>query len=457
MEHKRIIICFDGTWNEPERLDSEHREYSTNVLKMVRAIKPVDPVSGMQQEVYYQPGIGTGGIGFLIRRLTRLLGGLTGMGISRNIQDAYRFLANNYSEGDEIYLFGFSRGAYTARSFAGMIGSIGLMRKSDMDLLPKVYDYYRTPPHKRSLSKHFDMVAGLKRSFPKIQFLGVWDTVGALGLPVPGLQHLSRRWVRFHDTHLGPHVLNAYHAVAIDERRRPFKPAMWTQLEGQLDCQQVWFSGVHSNVGGGYADHGLSDTALMWLVNRARDLGLAYDQDYIHDQKRIAPSIKGKLEDSFTWPYKLLRLLGVMAYRRPIGAPDSQNEMIHESVIARVLEDPDYRPLNLFPVEPGMYPLVSYIHNRNVIQVGDKEIPVYRERQSDRLQQQDCPATLIDNKGEELGCDILDHSEGGGARLKLVHPPSPGTAAYLNSRKFGRRKVTVVWSNGDEAGVKYAA
>jgi hypothetical protein len=379
------------------------------------------------------------------------------MGISRNIQEAYRFLTNNYVEGDEVYLFGFSRGAYTARSLAGMIGTVGLLRKSDLDLLPKVYDYYRTPPRKRSRSKYFDLVAGLKRSFPKITFLGVWDTVGSLGLPVPGLQHLSRRWVRFHDTHLGPHVLHAYHAVAIDERRRPFKPAMWTKLNGQISCQQMWFSGVHSNVGGGYADHGLSDTALMWLVNRARDLGLAYDREYIQDQKRIAPSVTGKLEDSFTFPYKLLRLLGVTAYERPIGAPQSQNEMIHESVIARVLEAPEYRPMNLFPQDPEMYPLVSYVHNRNVIQVGNKEIPIFRERHSERQQLEDCSASLVDSKGAELGCDILDHSEGGGARLKLVQPPSPGTTAYLDSRKFGRRKVTVVWSNGNQAGVKYAA
>ena len=181
MENKRIIICCDGTWNEAERLDSENRQTSTNVLRMVRAISPVDTDSGMQQIVFYQTGIGTGGIGIL-KGLTRLLGGLTGLGISSNIQNAYRFIANNYTDGDEIYLFGFSRGAYTARSLAGMIGAVGLLHKADLDLLPKVYEYYRTPPRRRSRSKYFELVAGLRRRFPKIAFLGVWDTVGSLGL-----------------------------------------------------------------------------------------------------------------------------------------------------------------------------------------------------------------------------------------------------------------------------------
>lgn len=457
MENKRIIICCDGTWNEPEHLDSENRQTSTNVLKMVRAISPVDPDSGMQQEVYYQHGIGTGGIGFLIKKLTRLIGGLTGMGISSNIQECYRFIVNNYMDGDEIYLFGFSRGAYTARSLAGLIGTVGLLNKSDLDLLPKVYDYYRTAPRKRSRSKYFELVAGLERRFPKINFLGVWDTVGALGLPVPGLQHLSRKWVGFHDTHLGPQVLNAYHAMAIDERRRPFKPAIWTKLEGQNSCQQMWFCGVHSNVGGGYNDHGLSDTALMWLVNRAHSLGLAFEQEYLSDQSHIKPSVSGKLEDSFTWPYKLLSYLGVPPFQRPIGAADSQNEMIHESVIARMLEDHDYRPHNLLPPNSEMYPLVSYVHNRNVIEVGGKEIPIYRERHTERQLLSDCPATLVDSKGVEIGCDMLDHSEGGGARLKLVKPLSPGAVATLDSQTYGRQQVTVVWSNGQQMGVKYAA
>jgi len=323
--------------------------------------------------------------------------------------------------------------------------------------LPQVYEYYRTPPHKRSRSKYFEMVAGLQRRFPKITFLGVWDTVGSLGLPVPGLQHLSRKWVKFHDTHLGPHVQHAYHAVAIDERRRPFKPAMWTKLDGQVSCQQMWFCGVHSNIGGGYSDHGLSDTALMWLVNRAHSLGLAFEPDYLADKKHITPSVTGKLEDSFTWPYKLLRFFGLAAYQRPIGAPESQNEMVHESVIARMLEDHDYRPMNLLPAEPEMYPLVSYVHNRNVIEVEDKEIPIFRERHQERLQLNDCPATLIDTKGVELGCDILDHSEGGGARLQVVKPLSPGSVATLDSKQFGRQKITVVWSNGQQIGVKYAA
>ncbi|MBD3671474.1 MAG: DUF2235 domain-containing protein [Gammaproteobacteria bacterium] len=459
MEKKRIILCCDGTWNEAERLDNESRQYATNVLKTVRALSPVDEATGIQQLIFYQPGIGTSGVGQFLRTLGRFIGGCSGLGISRNIQDCYRFLANNYVPGDEIYLFGFSRGAYTARSLAGMIGSVGLLRKSDMDLLPEVYEYYRTAPEKRDFSPYHERVVQLDRRFPKIRFLGVWDTVGALGLPVPGLQHLSRKWVGFHDTHLGRHVEHAYHAVAIDERRRPFKPAMWTRLDGQISCQQVWFSGVHSNIGGGYADHGLSDVALMWLVKRAQRLGLRFNETYLFDAGKVIPDAMDKLEDSFTLPYKFLQWLGVLPYRRPIGEEQNQNEMIHESVIRRILEEPDYRPVNLLPHDPSneMYPLVSFVDQRNVLQVKDKQVPVFRERQYERVILENCPATLIDEQGLVVNCDILDYSDGGGARVQMESLPTPGTMVSLDSRRFGLQEATVVWTNGSEAGIRYAA
>ncbi|MEJ2201065.1 MAG: DUF2235 domain-containing protein, partial [Desulfuromonadaceae bacterium] len=136
---KRIIICCDGTWNEPEN-EKEGRQIPTNVLKLVRAIEPKEAESGSDQVVYYLRGVGSGAFGLP----DRYLGGGTGLGISRNIQDAYRFLANNYVEGDEIFCFGFSRGAYTVRCLSGMLEATGLLHKNDLDHLPAAYAYYRT-------------------------------------------------------------------------------------------------------------------------------------------------------------------------------------------------------------------------------------------------------------------------------------------------------------------------
>jgi len=456
MENKRIVICCDGTWNEPEQLDEDNRIYPTNVLKMVRAISTSDPQSGKHQLVYYQTGIGSAGTGFISRYISRMLCGLTGLGIANNIQACYRFLANNYSDGDEIYLFGFSRGAYTARSLAGMIGSMGLLQKQDMDKLPRLYAHYKTAPDRREKSKYADIVNILPRRHVKIKFIGVWDTVGALGLPVQGVQHLSRRWVGFHNTHLGSHIENAYHAVSIDEQRRPFKPSMWTRLDGQEDCQQMWFVGSHSNIGGGLQDHGLSDIALTWLANRARNKGLNLDAAYFSARDYIKPRADAPIFQSLSWPYRLLSIFGLGRYRRPIGVPANVAEMIHESVIERVLNDSNYRPASIFPSGRNAFPLVTYIHNRNMITIAGKEIPVFRERQWTRIEPEEPQAMLEDDTGHIQQCEIVDFSGEGGAQVKLKEEISAGSNVILDNPEIGYRQATVVWAEKRFAGLKYA-
>lgn len=456
MENKRIIICCDGTWNEPEKLDENNRIYPTNVLKMVRAIAAADPHSGKHQLIFYQTGIGSGGAGFISRIISRLLCGLTGLGIANNIQACYRFLANNYSTGDEIYMFGFSRGAYTARSLAGMVGSMGLLQKKDLDKLPQLYAQYKLAPDKRESSKYADILHGLQRQHVMIKFVGVWDTVGALGLPVQGLQHLSRPWVGFHNTHLSSHIENAYHAIAIDEKRRPFKPALWTRLAGQKDCQQMWFVGSHSDVGGGLAEHGLSDIALTWLANRARNVGLYLDPVYFSARDNIQPRADAPIYPSLSLPYRLLGLIGVGPYRRPIGESDSVAEMIHESVIERVLNDSDYRPASIFPSGKHAFPLVTYIHNRNMITISGKELPVFRERQWTRIVPDEPQAMLEDESGHVQQCEIVDFSGEGGAQVRLKDEVSAGSNVILDNPETGYRQATVVWAENRFAGLKYA-
>ena len=313
--NKRLIICCDGTWNEPNDKtkgnDADDTE-PTNVLKVVRGIAPVDK-DGIPQVVYYDAGVGT--LGFL----DRFLGGGLGVGISKNIQQAYRFIANNYHEGDELFLFGFSRGAYTVRSLAGFIGTVGLLDKKYLRHVAAAYSYYRLQPAKRPGSaQEGRLKAFTRRQDIPIKFIGAWDTVGALGAPTPVLRRLTRSMIGFHDTQLGRRVQNAYHALAVDEKRRPFQANLWTgtPASGQT-IEQLWFPGVHSNVGGGYRDTTLSDVTLKWMTDRATSHGLEFTSLVTGLRPKAGSS--GSLRDSFSLLYEVLRFLRVPRYTREIG------------------------------------------------------------------------------------------------------------------------------------------
>ena len=330
--NKRLVICCDGTWNEPDQsVDSSAADETepTNVLKIVRGLAPVDG-RRFPQVVYYDTGVGTRGLA------DKYVGGGLGGGLSRNIQQAYRFIANNYLEGDELYLFGFSRGAYTVRSLAGFIHVAGLLRKRNLRLLPEAYALYRLPENRREGSMVMKRLAAAGEPSgrpPPIRFIGVWDTVGALGAPTPILGRLTRKRVSFHNTRLGGNVEHAYHALAIDERRRPFQPDLWTgaPANGQ-SIEQVWFAGVHSNIGGGYRNCGLSDIALAWLAGRAAAHGLEFT-DAIAAMKP-APADECRLEDSFSAGYQALRLARVPPYSREIGPRQHGDIRAGEDVVS---------------------------------------------------------------------------------------------------------------------------
>ncbi len=362
---KKLIVCCDGTWNEPGD--------DTNVVKMFRALLPSD-ADGHVQVVYYDAGVGSGALPG-----EKLLAGVTGYGISRNIQEAYRFIANNYESDTRIYCFGFSRGAYTVRALGGLVRFAGLLTKTDLEKLPWVYALYRTHPDERPHHRHYRQVEEILSRVreagrnPSIYFMGVWDTVGALGVPTPLLGEISRKWwVGFFDVS-ADNIDYAYHAIAIDERRGPFKPSIWSNAwSGCRELKQVWFPGVHANVGGGYADSGLSDVAFGWMARMARERGLAFDQTYMRQQCGWRDwndygDPLGKLENSFTKPYEitsnvLKRLEAVISpvydvrnrldwaeYVRPIGSThhmgvdkgrrvrlSGMNERIHQSAVERL-------------------------------------------------------------------------------------------------------------------------
>lgn len=269
---KNIVVLCDGTWNRADQ------RCPTNVEKL-----RVAAVDGPEQIVRYVPGVGTDpGV------LDRFLGGAFGLGLSARVMEAYRFVVENYTDGDRIYLLGFSRGAYTARSTAGMIRNVGVLRPAFRDerTYRRAMAIYRDR-RSADLRPDGDTAVAFRAEHsvsPRIRFVGVWDTVGALGIPLGGLRLLNvvNRRAQFHDTQLSSTIEAAFHALAIDERRRAFRPTLWqlstTARTGRASQQveQVWFSGVHSNVGGGYPDTGLSDIALNWLAGRAAEHGLLF-------------------------------------------------------------------------------------------------------------------------------------------------------------------------------------
>lgn len=352
---KRLVVCCDGTWNFADQPSK------TNVAKVALSVRPGSD-AGREQRVYYHRGVGT-------HRSERLRGGAFGVGLSRNVLDAYEFLIETYEPDDELFLFGFSRGAFTARSLAGLLRNCGILRRDHVNRIHEAWALYRERTERPSGAT----AALFRRSYARetqIHFIGVWDTVGALGIPAPGsswlqpsVHRFNRRWA-FHDTELSSWVGAAFHALAIDEQRSAFRPALWHQQPGAAqqgqELKQVWFAGVHSDIGGGYKEAGLSDIALLWMVDQARRYGLAFDTDVLSaagpkvmkPEKsvdfRVRPDGSGTVHSSRTGMYRLSSPL-----HRPLGQtvndggePDG-NEFLAVPTKERYDRDSAYRPPEL--------------------------------------------------------------------------------------------------------------
>lgn len=322
---KRIIFCADGTWDS--------KKNDTNVYKMYQAIR-----QGPDQVVFYDDGVGADG-----NEIQKLLGGAFGHGLFDKVKDGYAKIASVYEPGDEIYIFGFSRGAYTARSIAGMISACGLpVCNPDKDLVDQVFSAYRDPAHRMAklgpLTDH-DLVCA------PIKMVGVWDTVGALGIPAV-CGGVDPGEYGFLDTNLHPNVQNAYQALAIDEHRREFPPTLWTvpkrPVAGQT-VEQVWFPGAHSDVGGGYPDSGLADVPLAWMMDKAEKLGLQIKPEIAakyaaieQDPKIAMTAALGTLHHSWNL------LWGIPRWRHL-----PPHAVLSNSVSLRCDLDKTYRPRNL--------------------------------------------------------------------------------------------------------------
>ena len=314
---KRIIYCADGTWDSSAS--------NTNVYILYKALKTT-----AQQQPFYDDGVGADGNLFL-----KLTGGAFGLGLWLAVKKGYTAIAQVYEEGDEVFLFGFSRGAYTARSIGGMIAAVGLPPGTfDDSLVEEAFTAYRDRDHRADI---LASLAKYRLANATIKMIGVWDTVGSLGIPAMfgGVDPLL---YGFLDTALHPDVQHACQALAIDERRAEFPATLWTSppASGQT-IEQVWFSGVHCDVGGSYPETGLSDITLSWMMNKGKALGLAFEDAAWARYGTIDPKhALDAIHESWTAAWLFPR-------HRPIDA----NATVANSVVVRCRHDPHYRPSNL--------------------------------------------------------------------------------------------------------------
>lgn len=284
----RIAYFCDGTWNDPAN--------NTNVFQLFTATPQIPG----QQNPIYDSGVGTGGT-----PIDKLLGGAFGAGLANKIKAGYTQIAHIYEKGDEVFLFGFSRGAFTARSLAGMIAICGLPTQNfDEECADTAFEAYRNEASRKEL---LDSMSDYAMDDAKIKMLGVWDTVGSLGIPAAwgGVDTVQ---YGFLDATLHPDVQNAYQALAIDEQRAQFPSTLWYGpfAPGQT-VEQVWFSGVHCDVGGGYTpipeDNNtlLSDVPLGWIAGKAQALGLLIDPAFLKQHSNLPARYSiNQMHDSHT-------------------------------------------------------------------------------------------------------------------------------------------------------------
>jgi uncharacterized protein (DUF2235 family) len=384
---KNIVVCCDGTGNEIN-------ENISNVLKLFRVAK-----KDASQYVFYDPGVGTlsqsDSWAQIRYKFKGVLGLATVYGLDNNILEAYNYLIDHYQQGDQIYLFGFSRGAYTVRALAGFIHLIGILQPNQKNLCGYALTAYKQSSDQNNLaiSWRFQKITSGRQV--SIKFIGVWDTVASVLVPradrlfIPTLQTLPY-------TRMNPSVEVFRHAMAIDERRRMFRLNQWkepqefianpfkkTAKHPDQDIKQVWFAGVHSDIGGGYPEvqSGLSKFPLRWMINEATSHGLLIDKanfnHIVNGHKGrgsgfdyVVPDPKAKLHNSMTagwqpleWLPKSTRLkecpqrkavFGLYFPRsEPRRIPD--NAFIHSSAIAKREKDNTYNPPNI----PKFYQLVD--------------------------------------------------------------------------------------------------
>lgn len=360
---RRIVLCLDGTWNstanERMRDDGTKVLRPTNTLKVCRAVVPI---ADKMQIAYYDIGVGSiaeypGISNRLLYTFDRLLGGAWGAGFEGNVEDALHFLVLNYEAGDEVYIFGFSRGAATARAVTRFLDwNGGMPTKDDAYYVPLFFrEYVETKGAEGGSRKLFAEINArheregrpLIKPFRRVPvtYLGVWDTVMSLGSRFRSTGSSTSTATRnFHaDRKPAAAVTHARQALAVDEKRFDFRPEVWSEVRPNQRMEQRWFSGVHSNIGGGLKTDGLANLALHWILEGAKTNGLVLDGMYL---RNFPPVAKADLYESYTAKYKILdsiRFRYGKGQRPIIGL----NAELDDSVLDRMRLRPEYRPDNV--------------------------------------------------------------------------------------------------------------
>jgi uncharacterized protein (DUF2235 family) len=386
---RNLVLCCDGTSNEPNSA-------STNVVRLFRCLKKDD-----RQIVFYDPGVGTSGILDLWKRRTNRVKALaaqaTGYGLDQHVTDAYRFLCEHYQPGDRIAIFGFSRGAYSARALAGLIHQIGVLRPEQANLASFALKAYKQSSDQDDLAIGWSFARALGTRRATIALLGLWDTVGSMIAPLKDRVGFGLTSLPY--THSNPSVACIRHAMALDEKRRMFRLDHWvpgdfagdpfdTSDNRPQDVKQVWFAGAHGDVGGGHPEEqsGLAKVSLLWMAGEADALGFKVDRKMLdrigrgiqpatekrkytpddpHGQIHLQPAggwwlleYAPKAARHREWP-KRRTFLGLYLPRgepRPLDA----SALLHRSVIERAAKG--YTPVNLtepiesYPVEETRLP-----------------------------------------------------------------------------------------------------
>jgi uncharacterized protein (DUF2235 family) len=371
---KRLALFFDGTWNEPP----DH----TNVRRL-RLMLAEHGDDGIPQRAFYDRGIGT-------RWFDRLTGGLIGSGLSENVRDGYRWLTENYDLHDEVYIFGFSRGAFAARSLAGLIATCGLLAPDAPISFAQLFERYQRGDQARPIYQllhmkdepeqlDFEERALLRSSYyfrNLIKMVGVWDTVGSIGIPWGNFPNISRRALKFHNTRLSRTIEHSYQALAIDEYRQPYWAVLWTEFfpesayahpqphdDGRF-VEQRWFAGAHANIGGGYRSDPLPDRCLAWLQEKAAQCGLGFRRHASVSNEDLECVPTDSYSEFLGGIWKVVALgrrytRWIMSDPVPrtsrattLGGPvkgwvQTVNERIDRSVFERCQRHPDYRPPSL--------------------------------------------------------------------------------------------------------------
>lgn len=372
---KKLVFCFDGTSNT---LDIPH---PTNVAITAAAVRNTSKTG--PQIVYYDEGVGS-------TQKDNFLGGTVGMGLYDKVIEAYKFLVFNHEPGDEIFIFGFSRGAYTARSFAGLIHNIGVVNSCFADRIRVAATLYRnrdndTADEVRRFRSEFapDVCASPddlawrianiegfdaeKASIINVRYIGVWDTVKSIGDPLLGDKDGDGEYdaAEFHDHNLHPSVESARHAIAIDERRKKFDVTPWDNVDNlneqknyalddpERPYQQLWFPGDHGSVGGGGDVRGLSDEGLEWVLDGAKKAGLALDIAAHSKVWSIQPDVLAPLENSSEKSWRPRDVAMRMLPKKDRNGPSAIHEVSRAAIVRwgapakHLPEKESYRPSTL--------------------------------------------------------------------------------------------------------------